>query len=85
MPGGIAFTESQHSFFGQNLTMAVNNGSLPVERVNDMCRRIMTPYFHLQQTTFPPTDGSEPALNFFPRMSYSAGRSLAGHMLTTPA
>lgn len=67
MPGGIEFTESQHSFFGRNLSMAVNNGSLPVERVDDMCRRVMTPYFYLQQPGFPPTDGSEPALNFFPQ------------------
>lgn len=68
MPGGIGFTESQHSYFGGNVTQLVNNGSLPVERVDDMCRRIMTPYFHLQQATnYPPTDGSEPDLNFFPR------------------
>lgn len=71
MPGGIEFTESQHSYFGQNLTMLVNNGTVPVERVDDMCRRIMTPYFYLQQQQYPPTDGSEPALNFFPRTSLS--------------
>lgn len=38
MPGGIAFTETAHSFFGGNLTLAVNNGSIPIERVDDMVR-----------------------------------------------
>ena len=38
MPGGIAFTETAHSFFGGNLTAAVNNGSVPIERVDDMVR-----------------------------------------------
>ncbi|KAK4892979.1 hypothetical protein LTR28_002254, partial [Elasticomyces elasticus] len=36
-----------------------------------MCRRIMTPYFHLQQNVnYPPIDGSEGDLNFFPLSSY---------------
>lgn len=67
MPGGIEFTSANPSYFGQNLTMLVNNGTLPIERVDDMCRRIMTPYFYLQQTDYPPTDGSSGDLNFFPR------------------
>lgn len=73
MPGGIAFTETQHSYFGQNITQLVNNGTLSIDRVDDMCRRIMSPYFYLQQqNNYPPTDGSEPDLNFFPRMSSEA-------------
>lgn len=28
-----------------------------------MVRRIMTPYFYLQQTAYPPIDGEEPTLN----------------------
>ncbi|KAI7529584.1 putative beta-glucosidase, partial [Hortaea werneckii] len=41
MPGGLQFTEasSEHSFFGGNITAAVNNGSLSIDRVDDMCRR----------------------------------------------
>lgn len=31
MPGGIGFTSASPSYFGQNLTMLVNNGSLPIE------------------------------------------------------
>ncbi|KAM0693560.1 hypothetical protein Q7P36_006816 [Cladosporium allicinum] len=72
MPGGIAFTETAHSYFGGNLTMAVNNGSIPIERVNDMVRRIMTPYYRLNQNraSFPGIDPSSGGLNFFPPSSY---------------
>jgi beta-glucosidase len=72
MPGGIAFTETAHSYFGGNLTMAVNNGSIPIERVNDMVRRIMTPYYRLNQNraSFPGIDPSSGGLNFFPRRFY---------------
>lgn len=70
MPGGIAFTETAHSYFGGNLTTAVNNGSVPIERVDDMVRRIMTPYYRLNQNraSFPGIDPSSGGLNFFPRM-----------------
>jgi beta-glucosidase len=72
MPGGIAFTETAHSYFGGNLTMAVNNGSVPIERVDDMVRRIMTPYYRLNQNraSFPGIDPSSGGLNFFPRRSH---------------
>jgi beta-glucosidase len=72
MPGGIAFTETAHSYFGGNLTMAVNNGSVPIERVDDMVRRIMTPYYRLNQNraSFPGIDPSSGGLNFFPRGFY---------------
>lgn len=69
MPGGIAFTETAHSFFGGNLTAAVNNDSVPIERVDDMVRRIMTPYYRLGQNaaSYPGIDPSSGGLNFFPR------------------
>jgi beta-glucosidase len=72
MPGGIAFTETAHSYFGGNLTIAVNNGSVPIERVDDMVRRIMTPYYRLNQNraSFPGIDPSSGGLNFFPRRFY---------------
>lgn len=65
MPGTIGFVPGGGSFFGGNVTKAVNNGSLSIDRVDDMCRRIMTPYFYLQQqqASYPQIDGSEPALN----------------------
>lgn len=77
MPGGIEFTSASPSYFGQNITQLVNNGTLPVERLDDMCRRIMTPYFHLQQTNYPPIDGREPDLGFFQRMIVAASSSEA--------
>jgi beta-glucosidase len=42
-PGG------PNSAFGANLPIAVRNGSLPESRLDDMVRRIMTPYFFLDQ------------------------------------
>ncbi|KAB5530387.1 beta-glucosidase [Coniochaeta sp. 2T2.1] len=64
MPGTICFFVANQSYFGGNLTAAVNNGSLPEERLDDMARRVMTPYFHLRQNTdYPPIDPEESALN----------------------
>ncbi|TKA68603.1 hypothetical protein B0A55_08915 [Friedmanniomyces simplex] len=71
MPGGISFVTASPSFFGGNITASVNNGSLPIERLDDMCRRIMTPYFRLgQNTNYPPIDAAVGGLNFFPVTNY---------------
>ncbi|KAF3039252.1 hypothetical protein E8E11_004825 [Didymella keratinophila] len=71
MPGGIDFTTPNPSFFGGNVTAAVNNGTLSTERVNDMVLRIMTPYFHLNQdVNFPPIDGYAQQLGFFGSSGY---------------
>ncbi|KAH7417559.1 beta-glucosidase [Cadophora sp. MPI-SDFR-AT-0126] len=61
MPGSIdaATIADGTSFFGGNLTSAVNNGSLPIARLDDMIRRVMTPYFALKQDQdFPTQDPS---------------------------
>lgn len=64
MPGGTAFFVANSSFFGGNITAAVNNGTLAEERLDDMARRVMTPYFHLQQNVdYPPIDMESSALN----------------------
>lgn len=63
--GGINFVAPSPSFFGGNITIAVNNGSLSDDRLDDMCVRILTPYFHLKQDEYPPVDPSEVALNSF--------------------
>lgn len=70
--GPLSFGGDQNSsFFGGNVTSAVNNGSVSETRVNDMIMRIMTPYFFLQQDEYPPIDGEEPALNSnFPPYDY---------------
>ncbi|RDW93460.1 beta-glucosidase [Aspergillus mulundensis] len=60
MPG----TPDYPLFFHQNLTNAVNNGSVSSDRLDDMLRRVMAPYFHLKQDQdFPPIDPSMKELN----------------------
>ncbi|KAH6698355.1 putative glycosyl hydrolase [Leptodontidium sp. MPI-SDFR-AT-0119] len=59
MPGALdqTSTASSNSFFGGNLTSAVNNGSLSVDRLDDMIRRVMTPFYLLgQDNGFPTQD-----------------------------
>ncbi|KAL1591747.1 hypothetical protein SLS60_011746 [Paraconiothyrium brasiliense] len=47
------------SWFGGNITIALNNGTLNESRVDDMVRRIMTPYYQLNQDQdFPTVDPS---------------------------
>ena len=77
MPGTIGFVPGGGSFFGGNITRAINNGSLSIDRLDDMCRRVMTPYFHLQQSDYPTVDGSTPALGG------SSGKSLASTICVT--
>eukprot|EP01112_Ceratiomyxa_fruticulosa_P013047 TRINITY_DN3649_c0_g1_i1.p1 TRINITY_DN3649_c0_g1~~TRINITY_DN3649_c0_g1_i1.p1 ORF type:complete len:754 (+),score=174.38 TRINITY_DN3649_c0_g1_i1:386-2647(+) len=48
MPGDIAFN-SNNSYFGQNLTIAVQNGSVSQARLDDMGTRILTPWYFLGQ------------------------------------
>lgn len=71
MPGGISFTDDIPSYWGANLTAAVSNGTLAINRVDDMIARILTPYFALNQDVgFPKIDKSAEPLNFFPRTNY---------------
>lgn len=42
-------TQSLGSYFGGNITAGVNNGTIDVERLDDMITRIMTPYYALHQ------------------------------------
>lgn len=61
MPGTASFGPV---FFHQNLTNAVNNGSVSVSRLDDMCRRVMTPFFQLgQDKDFPAMDPDNKQLN----------------------
>ncbi|KAK6434222.1 hypothetical protein LTR95_009592 [Oleoguttula sp. CCFEE 5521] len=71
MPGGIGFLDSAPSYFGGNVSTAVNNGSLELSRLDDMALRIMTPYYRLgQDSGYPPIDASSGGLNFFPVSNY---------------
>lgn len=69
MPGGLGSYGQAFggpSFFGGNVTLAVNNGTIDITRVDDMIVRIMTPYYWLgQDKDFPTVDPSTPALNTF--------------------
>jgi len=68
------------SFFGGNVTIGVNNGTLDVSRVDDMVIRIMTPYFWLNQDqNFPSIDPSTPDLNTFsPRSTWTRNYTFTG-------
>ncbi|TFK45955.1 putative beta-glucosidase G [Heliocybe sulcata] len=72
MPGSIGFLSPTPSYFGQNITIAVQNGSLAEERVDDMVRRVMTPYFYLNQDQgYPTVDPSSVHMNvLFPQSEW---------------
>ncbi|KAH7089727.1 glycosyl hydrolase family 3 N terminal domain-containing protein [Paraphoma chrysanthemicola] len=71
MPGGIFFFAGSPSYFGGNVTLAVNNGSLSSGRIDDMVLRIMTPYYFLNQDKdYPPIDGYTSKIGFFPAANY---------------
>lgn len=57
MPGDVVFF-SRTSYFGQNLTAAVNNGSVASARLDDMAERILAGWFLLEQ------DQDFPEVNF---------------------
>ncbi|PCH06362.1 Glycoside hydrolase family 3 [Penicillium occitanis (nom. inval.)] len=58
-PGPISATDLNHSLWGSNLVTAVANGSLSEARLDDMVRRILTPYLYLRQNTdYPSIDSS---------------------------
>lgn len=76
MPGSLSGPDS--SYFGGNITIAVNNGSLSIDRVNDMVLRVMTPYYFLKQDAgYPGVDGSSEPLSFFPQANYTHQFALA--------
>ncbi|KAF2181119.1 glycoside hydrolase family 3 protein [Zopfia rhizophila CBS 207.26] len=83
MPGGLGTYGTffaAGSFFGDNVTIAVNNGSLDVSRVDDMIVRVMTPYYWLgQDQDFPTVDPSTADLNTFsPRKTWLREFNLTG-------
>ncbi|WYZ35125.1 hypothetical protein EsH8_I_001401 [Colletotrichum jinshuiense] len=83
MPGGLGtygMDWKSGSFFGGNVTLAVNNGTLDVTRVDDMILRIMTPYYWLgQDKDFPTVDPSTGDLNTFsPKSTWVREFNLTG-------
>lgn len=63
MPGGISNQFANPSYFAQNPTHAVQNGSISESRLDDMAVRVLTPYFNLKQSNLPPIDPSSVPLN----------------------
>ncbi|SHO79579.1 Uncharacterized protein MSYG_3929 [Malassezia sympodialis ATCC 42132] len=50
MPGGTSCCDlNTTSFWGQNLTQAVTNGSVPLSRVQDMATRVLAGYYFVRQ------------------------------------
>lgn len=83
MPGnlgsfGMEFDSG--SFFGGNLTIAVNNGTLDMARVDDQILRVMTPYYYFgQDSGFPDVDPAGAALNTFsPYNTWTRAFNLTG-------
>lgn len=83
MPGGIGaygMDWDSGSYFGGNVTLAVNNGTVDASRVDDMIIRIMTPYYLLgQDKDFPTVDPSSGDLNTFsPKSTWRRDWNLTG-------
>lgn len=58
MPGDIGMNGGLTSYFGPNLTEAVHNGSVTVDRLDDMAQRIVASWYLVGQ------DKNYPAVNF---------------------
>ncbi|CZT25552.1 related to beta-glucosidase 1 precursor [Ramularia collo-cygni] len=70
MPGNVS-AQYGSSYFGTPLLQAVENGSVPMTRLDDMATRVMKPYFRLgQDVDFPPVD---------PANAATIGVNTAGH------
>lgn len=69
MPGGVGeygMYDQPLSYFGGNITNAINNGTLDIARLDDMILRVMTPYYALgQDQDYPTVDPSSAILNTF--------------------
>ncbi|KAF3388245.1 putative beta-glucosidase G [Talaromyces pinophilus] len=81
MPGAISWgsDSATNSYFGNNLTAMINNGSLSESRLDDMVKRILTPYYYLNQDSedYPTIDLDTAQLSYglfgddLPSFSYS--------------
>jgi beta-glucosidase len=83
MPGGLGLyglAGGPDSYFGGNVTAAVNNGTLEISRLDDMITRIMIPYYLLgQDKDFPLIDPATADLNTFsPRSTWFEQFALNG-------
>ncbi|XWW94975.1 hypothetical protein V2A60_002925 [Cordyceps javanica] len=84
-PGPISGSDLQHSYWGPNLVKAVADGSVPEARVDDMVRRVLTPYLYLGQnlTSFPTVDPSSTLLTI-ENFGFITGTHLLNRSTPTP-
>lgn len=86
LPGSIfpstnnAAGDAYLAYFGGNITIGVNNGTIDIARVDDMIARIMTPYYALHQDEdFPSVDpSSAPLASFSPPNTWFREWNLTG-------
>ena len=57
MPGDGKFWADGKSYFGSELTLAALNGSLPMERLNDMVTRVVAAWYQMGQDEWQPLEG----------------------------
>lgn len=89
MPGFLSETDFTHSYFGSNVVSGVKNGSISEDRLNQMIRRVLTPYFYFNQDTdYPEIDPSSYAVTaatyglLAPGSPTPAGRDVRGNHST---
>ncbi|KZF20977.1 glycoside hydrolase family 3 protein [Xylona heveae TC161] len=64
-PGPLSLFQIGESYWGPNIPEAVLNGTLSMNRLDDMVRRILTPFFYLgQDEGYPTIDPASDALFF---------------------
>ncbi|KAJ5311995.1 hypothetical protein PENANT_c022G05922 [Penicillium antarcticum] len=64
MPGYLSETDFTNSYFGPNVVSGVQNGTISELRLNQMIKRILTPYFYFNQDTdYPSIDPSSYAVS----------------------
>jgi beta-glucosidase-like glycosyl hydrolase len=83
MPGDGQFWANGKSFWGDKLTVAVLNGSIPVERLNDMAARVVATWYQLGQDDKKkfPLDGpsfSSWTNNEVDKIHWSSGENVTG-------
>ncbi|KAK5953706.1 hypothetical protein OHC33_004975 [Knufia fluminis] len=69
MPGDGRFWQDGNSFYGEQLTLAVLNGSVPMDRINDMAKRVIAAWYQVGQDSW---ESQEP--NFSSWTNETVGR-----------
>lgn len=79
---GLDIVMPDNGFWGQNLTQAVNNGSVSEDRITDMATRILSSWYYLDQDTDYPPPSVYSNTNTHPSTSKSTtlitGRGVGG-------